>query len=161
VEGIMNCRLLPLVVLVLSVGASTSAQEKAKFMLSEDEQRVIDLTNAERKKKDLPPLKCSQVLCEVAKAHSTNMAKQIKVEHNLDGKSPYDRIKAAGYRYMVAGENLARADVTVEEVMAAWMASQDHRDNILDTEYTEIGIGLVRDEQNTYYTQVFAKPRKK
>jgi uncharacterized protein YkwD len=157
----MKRRLLPLVVICLSLGASPSAQEKSKFMLTDDEQQVIDLTNAERKKKDLPPLKFNQVLCEVARAHSANMVKQAKVEHKLDGKSPYDRIKAAGYRYMVAGENLARADVTVEEVMAAWMASKDHRDNILDAEFTEIGIGLVRDEQNTYYTQVFAKPRKK
>jgi uncharacterized protein YkwD len=156
----MKRRLLPLVVICLSLGASPSAQEKSKFMLTDDEQQVIDLTNAERKKKDLPPLKFNQVLCEVARAHSANMVKQAKVEHKLDGKSPYDRIKAAGYRYMVAGENLARADVTVEEVMAAWMASKDHRDNILDAEFTEIGIGLVRDEQNTYYTQVFAKPKK-
>ena len=152
---------LPLaVLLLLGLGAATSAQDK-KFMLTDEEQRVIDLTNAERKKKDLPPLKFNQVLCEVARGHSSNMVKQAKVEHNLDGKTPYDRIKAAGYRYLLAGENLARADVTIEEVMEAWMASKSHRDNILDAEFTEIGVGLVRDEQNTYYTQVFAKPRKK
>ena len=151
---------LPLVILLLALDVATSAQEK-KFVLSEEEQRVIDLTNAERKKKDLPPVKFNQVLCEVARAHSANMVKQAKVEHNLDGKTPYDRIKEAGYRYAVAGENLARADVTIEEVMEAWMASKSHRDNILDAEFTEIGVGLVRDEQNTYYTQVFAKPRKK
>jgi uncharacterized protein YkwD len=160
VEDIMKRAALPLVFLLLGLGISPGAQEK-KFMLSEEEQRVIDLTNAERKKKDLPPLKFNQVLCEVARAHSANMAKHTKVEHNLDGKTPYDRIKGAGYRYLVAGENLARADVTIEEVMEAWMASKDHRDNILDPEFIEIGIGLVRDEQNTYYTQVFAKPRKK
>jgi uncharacterized protein YkwD len=160
-EGIMKRAVLLLALVILGVEASTQGPEKAKFKPSEDEQRVIDLTNAERKKKDLPPVKFNEVLCEVARAHSANMAKQTKMEHNLDGKTPYERIKGAGYRYVVAAENLARADVTIEEVMEAWMASKTHRENILDPEFVEIGIGLARDEQNTYYTQVFAKPRKK
>jgi uncharacterized protein YkwD len=150
-----------LLLVIIAVSAwPVAAGEQKKFSLSEEEQKILDLTNAERKKKDLPPLKADPVLCEVARAHSANMAKQGAMKHDLDGKSPYDRIKAAGYRYAVAGENLAKGDANPDDVMEAWMDSKDHRENILEPRYTEIGLGLARDGQDIYYTQVFAKPKK-
>jgi uncharacterized protein YkwD len=150
------------VVTVLAAWPWAWAQEKEKgeFTLTEKEQRILDLTNAERKKKDLPPLKADPVLCEVARAHSANMAKQNKMAHELDGKTTYDRVKGAGYRFSWIAENLANGDVGVEEVMEAWMDSKVHRENILDTNFTEVGLGLAQDGQNVYYTEVFAKPRK-
>jgi uncharacterized protein YkwD len=157
----MNRALLAMGALLLLSWPFAAAQEKNDFALSDDEQRLLDLTNAERKKKDLPPLKLNPVLCGVARAHSANMAKQGKMEHNLDGKSPYDRIKASGYKYAVAGENLARGDLPVSDIVETLMKSKTHRENILDPEFTEIGVGLSRDDKKqVYYTQVFATPRK-
>jgi uncharacterized protein YkwD len=140
--------------------ASGTGQDKDKFVLGDDEKNLLELTNLERKKHKLPPLKASPLLCKVARAHSANMAKQGKMDHNLDGKDPYDRIKAVGYKYAVAGENLAVGDLAQEQVMKAWMKSQVHRENILDDEFTEIGLGMAKnDKGKIYYTQVFGTPR--
>jgi uncharacterized protein YkwD len=155
--------LFPMLVLGLSgvlPFGNVAAQDKTKFMLTDDEQNIVDLTNQERKKHHLPALKVNLVLCQVARAHSANMATQNKMEHELDGKTPYDRIKGAGYKYSLAGENLARADVSHEEVMKAWMDSKVHRENILEGEFVETGVGIAkRDKGKVYYTQVFANPR--
>jgi uncharacterized protein YkwD len=137
---------------------------KEKFRLSLEEQRLLDLTNAERKQKDLPPVVPHPLLFKVARAHAANMARLDKMEHNLDGKIPRERVTDSGYRWRYTGENLAYAEVGIEleEVMKGWMESKKHRDNILSPRYTEIGLGLARNEQGlVYYTQVFAKPQKK
>ncbi|HYV39101.1 MAG TPA: CAP domain-containing protein [Gemmataceae bacterium] len=153
---------IALISLVLIGGAwQTAVSQQKDFKLSDAEQKLLDLTNAERAKEKLPPLKFNPVLCEVARAHSANMAKQGKLEHELDGKTPFERIKATGYKYSMGGENVARHRAGLEEVMAGWMKSPGHRDNILSNEYTEIGMGAVTDAKGfVYYTQVFAKPRK-
>src|SRR6266849_8990868 len=81
-----------------------------KVELSEVEQAILDATNKEREKENLPPLKPNKILCEVARAHSANMAKQGKMEHELDGKTPADRVKAAGYIHAHMAENIAVSD---------------------------------------------------
>src|SRR5437667_7522385 len=83
------------------------AAKKDKLVLSAAEQGVIDATNAERKKAGLAPLKPNPKLTDAARAHALNMAKQDKLEHELDGKTPSDRVKAAGYAGRRAGENIA------------------------------------------------------
>lgn len=126
------------------------------------EQRLLALTNEARQQAHLPLLRTSEVLQQVARAHSANMAKQEKLDHILDGKNPFQRLKEAGYRYRRAGENVATGspDFTPEQVFAAWMKSPTHRENILHPEYTEIGIGVARSASgDLYYTQVFGKPR--
>jgi uncharacterized protein YkwD len=141
---------------------SPTKKEKDKFRLTEDEQRLLELTNQERKKHDVPPLGPNPTLFKVARGHSANMARQEKMKHELDGKNPYQRIKAAGYVYYTAGENIAKGEVELEEIMKAWMESPTHRANILNAKFTELGLGLARtDEGMVYYTQVFGTPRKK
>jgi uncharacterized protein YkwD len=127
-----------------------------------DEEKVfVELTNKEREKAKLPPYKINATLCRIARAHSENMARQEKMNHELDGKNPTRRINESGYPWQRVGENIARAeDNTPEEVMLGWMESPHHRDNILHKEFTEIGVGLARKGKDTYYTQVFAKPRR-
>jgi uncharacterized protein YkwD len=133
-----------------------------KFELTPEEKQLVELTNKERKKADLPPLRPSPLLFRAARAHSANMAKQGKLEHDLDGKTPFQRIKATGYRYLRAGENIAMGgadDVTLPEVMKGWMDSKYHRHNLLNPYYTEIGFGrVVNGEGVAYYTQVFGRP---
>ena len=145
----------------LTAARAEDAKEKTKLKLSEDEQQLLELTNAERKKADLQPLAPNPALFKAARDHSANMARQEKMAHELDGKNPYMRIKAAGYRYHYAGENVASGDVDLEDVVKGWMASPPHRKNILSPNFTEIGLGLATSEKReVYYTQVFASPRK-
>jgi len=133
---------------------------ESKFTLSDDEKKLVELVNRERKKHDLAPLQPSPVLCRVARAHAANMAKQGKMAHVLDGKDQFQRIKGAGYKYSYAGENVARGEVAMAEVVQGWMESKVHRKIILGAKYTETGVGLARGaDALIYYTQVFAVPR--
>jgi uncharacterized protein YkwD len=138
------------------------AAQEAPLKLAAEEKEVLELTNVERKNKDLGPLKLSPHLVQVARAHATNMAKQEKMEHKLDGKTPFDRLRDAGYRYARTGENIAAGDPeasTPPLVMKAWMESKNHRDNILQPDFTELGVGTARDRSGRiYYVQVFARP---
>jgi len=147
--------------LCLVLGAADDPPKKLE--LSPAEQAMLDATNKEREKENLPALKPNPVLFEVARAHSANMAKQGKMEHELDGKSPADRIRAAGYEYAYIAENIAvGARMSPAAVVKAWMESQVHRENILNDKCTEIGIGVVKnDKGETYYTQEFGAPKKK
>jgi uncharacterized protein (TIGR03000 family) len=131
------------------------------FKISETEKAIIDLTNAERKKKDLPELKPNPKLFAAARKHSENMARLDKLEHELDGKKPKDRVKEAGYPGGFIGENVAYGPTTAEEVVTGWMNSEGHRDNILNKNFTEIGVGVAKNEKGAqYFTQVFGKPAK-
>src|SRR5262245_16581160 len=144
----------------LVVCLASRAGEPAKFEMTKAEQKLVELTNAERKKKDLAPVKPSPLLFKVARAHSANMAKQAKMAHELDGKNPFQRIKEAGYKYYFAGENVAAGVDELDEIMKGWMESEPHRKNILSEKFTEIGIGIARDKKgDPYYTQVFGKPQ--
>jgi uncharacterized protein YkwD len=155
---------LLLVLGVLGIGAATAQDKNSppKLELSKDEQAILDETNAVREKNKLLALKPNHVLFRAARDHSANMAKQGKMEHNLDGKSPADRLTALGYRYQYMGENIAAGEGWMPAgVVAGWMDSQGHRENILKREFREIGIGIARGKDGTlYYTQVFGTPLK-
>jgi uncharacterized protein YkwD len=129
------------------------------FTPTADEKTLVDLTNKERQKNDLPPLKPNAKLFEAARAHSANMAKQKELKHELDGKDFATRVKEAGYAYGRVGENIAMGPKDFPTVMRLWMESPAHKANILNKDYTEVGIGIARDSEGVpYYTQVFAAP---
>jgi uncharacterized protein YkwD len=150
----------------IRVGSAADDKEKKeppKVELTDDEKLIIELTNKERAKENLPPLKVNPILCSVARAHSTNMAKQEKIDHNLDGKTPGMRTKEGGYNFEVCGENLGKGNkpYTVKLLMKDWMNSKDHREHILEKEFTEIGVGIMQtDKGDRYFTQLFAAPFK-
>src|ERR1700719_1777277 len=83
---------------------ASKAQEKEALKLSEGEQKLLDLINQVRQKKDLPLLRPDPVLFKVARAQSANMARNFKMEHDIEGKTPFDRLKIAGYTYALAAE---------------------------------------------------------
>lgn len=134
---------------------------KGELKLTTDEQAVIDLTNAERKKAegDLKPLKMNPQLMEAARKHAENMAAQDKLDHILDEKNPGDRAKAAGYKSEFVGENIAWNQKAPKAALKAWMESEVHRDNILSADYTEIGAAVAKNKKGQpYWVQVFGKP---
>jgi uncharacterized protein YkwD len=145
------------------LGASeTDKKDQRKVELSKEEQRILELTNQERVKKKLPLLRVHPLLCQVARAHSANMAKQGKMSHNLDGKTPRQRATDAGYKSSGAGENIGRSNVSPDAVMKGWLESKGHRETMLDGDYLEIGIGVVDNGKGLlYYTQLFAIPKEK
>jgi uncharacterized protein YkwD len=142
---------------VISAG-DADKKDVAKVTLTADEQTILDLTNKARAEEKLPLLKMNPTLTEVARAHSKNMAKQGKMDHELDGKKPSDRVNAAGYNWRWVGENIASGEgsPSADEIFKGWMNSPHHKENILRKEYKEIGIGIATNEKGeTYFTQVF------
>ncbi|HDR4885283.1 TPA: serine protease [Bacillus cereus] len=133
--------------------AEQKPAEEAKS-LSEFEQRVVELTNAERAKQGLPALKIDTELSKVARIKSEDMQKNNYFDHNSPTYgSPFDMMKKFGISYTSAGENIAQGQRTPEEVVQAWMNSAGHRANILNNGFTHIGVGYV--ESGNYWTQQF------
>jgi uncharacterized protein YkwD len=122
---------------------------------SEFKQRVIDLTNEERKKAGLSPLSHNAFLESAAQAHADDMQQRDYFEHlTPEGATEGDRIKASGYldqfnlcdcsKSYSVGENLSKGQITAEEAVQTWMDSPLHRDNLLSPNYSEIGIGITQ-----------------
>ncbi|MGD6817564.1 CAP domain-containing protein [Metabacillus sp. 84] len=135
--------------------ASEPKQETAKSgALSEFEQQVVELTNQEREKQGLKPLQVDEELSKVAKEKSADMQKNNYFDHNSPTYgSPFDMMKQFGVEYKTAGENIAMGQKSPEEVVQAWMNSEGHRKNIMNSEFTHIGVGHV--EEGNYWTQQF------
>ncbi|WP_315789600.1 CAP domain-containing protein [Fischerella sp. JS2] len=107
------------------------------------EQQVVKLTNEERAKNGLAPLKENAELNYAADEYAEQMSETGVLSHTgPDGSQPWDRAKTVGYEAQTMGENIARGQKTPEEVVAAWMNSPGHRANILNSKYTEIGVGF-------------------
>lgn len=118
--------------------------------------KVINLTNAERSKQGLAPLQYDSELGKVAQLKSQDMKDKNYFDHTSPTYgSPFDMMKQFGIRYTAAGENIAMGQRTPEQVVNAWMNSTGHRQNILSTQYTHIGVGYVA--LGNYWTQMFIR----
>lgn len=128
--------------------------------------RVVELTNAERAAAGCAALTVNNTLATVAQDHAVDMGENDFFSHSsLDGRSPFDRMRAAGYRFSAAAENIAAGYQTPESVVAGWMASSGHRANILNCNYTQIGVGyfLMSPDSGSvnyyhYWVQNFGRP---
>lgn len=136
---------------------TTSTQPKqttTTSAVSAYEQKVVDLTNQERAKQGLPALKLDTELSKVARTKSQDMLNKGYFSHTSPTYgSPFDMMKQFGITYRSAGENIAKGQKTPEEVVNAWMNSEGHRANILNSSYTHIGVGYVAN--GNYWTQMF------
>ena len=113
---------------------------------------VLEMTNRERMAKGLAPLILDPLLTQAAQAHADDMRAKNYFSHtDLHGGQPWDRTRATGYISDLVGENIAWGQHSPREVMTAWMGSEGHRENILDTGYRAIGVGVAGD----YWVQVF------
>lgn len=148
---------------VLVVLAPLSLPSSSLFSSSITPANIISLTNQERKNFGLKGLKKNAALTDAANAKARDMLAHSYFAHNSpDGKTPWDWIKASGYHYLKAGENLAVNFHTAEDVDSGWMASASHRANIINPGYTEIGVGTATGEYEgvsaTFVVQMFGDP---
>jgi uncharacterized YkwD family protein len=121
------------------------------------QQEVLNIVNKERAAKGLSALKFNAELSKVATTKSQDMIDKGYFAHNSPTYgSPFDMMKQFGITYKTAGENIAMGQKTPQEVMTAWMNSEGHRKNILNSSFTEIGIGIAKDKSGRlYWTQMF------
>jgi uncharacterized YkwD family protein len=129
------------------------------FSLKAEEARMLELVNQERAKAGVPALQAHQKLTEVARLKSADMVKLNYFAHQSPTYgSPFDMMRSFGISYTLAGENLAMA-ASVDRAHTALMNSSGHRANILNANYTHIGIGLAQGSRSQYYTQMFIRAR--
>lgn len=124
---------------------------------------IFALTNRERIRADLSPLRRNAQLTRAAQIQADQMAAAGKLSHEIAGArypSMSSRLKAVGYTPRASGENIAEGYTSGAALVAGWMTSPAHRANILSAKYTETGVGTARSKSGrTYHAQLFGQPR--
>jgi uncharacterized protein YkwD len=125
-------------------------------------QQIISLTNQQRAANGLAPLSVSTQLTQEAQIQANQMASLRDMNHTLP-QAQYptlqNRAAAVGYSYSWLGENIAFNYSSPQTVMNAWMQSTEHRANILESNFTQIGVSVALDANGLpYFAQEFGRP---
>ena len=127
--------------------------------LTTEEKTIVDRTNAERKQAGLPPLMINPKLMQMACDQCQSMSRLQQLSHSIEGRSFSVRLMESGYDSASAGENIAEGQLNASEAVQDWMHSPGHRANILNRQYTQIGVAMVTSRSGQrFYAQVFARP---
>ncbi|KKU83731.1 MAG: hypothetical protein UY10_C0003G0062 [Microgenomates group bacterium GW2011_GWA2_47_8] len=123
-------------------------------------EQLLIATNAKRQEAGLSILGLNASLSQAAAKKAEDMfAKDYWAHTSPSGATPWEFVTAAGYQYAVAGENLAKNFSTSQAVIDAWIASPSHRDNLLKSNYKDIGFaivnGVLNGEETTLVVQMF------
>ncbi len=121
----------------------TAPGESAAKGAKDDDQGMFQMINAARAAEQLLPLARDAALDRLARMHSEEMLRARMVGHDVGGGDPAARIKAAGIKARVAGENVASAG-SLENAHRALWASPSHRGNLLLDKFTRVGVAVVR-----------------
>ena len=153
-----------LVVAVTAVPSRVAVgQTVPKTASARMEARVLDRVNKARADNGLAKLRADARLSDVAREYSCRMARDDVFSHTSPtGGTLRERIRAAGYHYTAAGENLAKtvnARYPIERAVQGWLKSEGHRNNIMSTEFTMTGVGICHRETTYYFTQIFLRPQ--
>ena len=135
----------------------STPEQKPSTDFSSYQQQVLDLVNAERTKRGISALTLDSNLSSVATKKSQDMVNKNYFDHTSPTYgSPFDMMKQFGISYRTAGVNIAKGQKTPQEVVTAWMNSEGHRKNILNPNFTNLGVGIAKDSKGTtYWTQMF------
>jgi uncharacterized protein YkwD len=159
----LNSTLTPSSFLPLIIKAPSNVQTPEQYQRA---QEVINLVNTERTTAGCAPLASNDQLTVAAQSHSEDMALNNFFSHTSPNPSQATldmRIASVGYNASLNAENIAAGNSTSTSVMNGWMSSGGHRDNILNCNYTDIGVGYYYEANDSrgyrhYWTQVFARP---
>lgn len=137
----------------------------------EIEIKIIELTNRQREKRNLPPLIIDPYLTIASRNHSYEMLRKGYFSHispTYYNRTPSIRIYNSGVVQYKTGENIAlnmgtlvpilvlnNPDSLARIIVNKWMESPHHRDNILNSEYTNIGVGAIYRDTILKVTQNF------
>jgi len=140
--------------------STTQTPPQTQTSVPSDVMQVVNLVNSERSKAGLSPLKLSVSLDKMASAKAADMRDNNYFDHTSPTYgSPFNMMTQFGVSYSYAGENIAAGQQSPTEVMNAWMNSSGHRANILNPNYTEIGVGIASGgSYRTYWVQEFIRP---
>ncbi|PZV06933.1 MAG: hypothetical protein DCF32_08640 [Leptolyngbya sp.] len=156
--ALVGAGLLPVAIVPAAIAqrpSTTAAQTNAAIA-----QEILRLVNIERQRVNAPPLVLNDKLTAAAQRHAQDMATSRRMSHTgSDGSTMRSRIDATQYNWSTIGENVAMGQPTAAAVIAAWMNSPGHRQNMLNPAFTELGVGYAIGANRPYWAQVFARPR--
>ncbi|MDB5164073.1 MAG: hypothetical protein JWS12_691 [Candidatus Saccharibacteria bacterium] len=129
-----------------------SAQGVLAYATNTSVDGLLQETNNQRASSGQKSLSLNSKLVSAAQAKAADMVAKNYWSHTTpSGQQPWIFVDAAGYRYQKAGENLAYGFTTSSYTVAGWMNSPSHRDNMLDSNFSEVGFGIANaaDYQST------------
>lgn len=130
--------------LLLSGGWSNARKDVLGYATDISASSLLSGTNSQRVANGLGSLALNSLLSQAAQNKAADMAAKDYWSHTSpDGSTPWTFINAVGYSYQSAGENLAYGFATSSETITGWMNSPSHRENVLGSNYTEVGFGIV------------------
>jgi uncharacterized protein YkwD len=145
---LLAAALLPFALAALASPSDGGASESL-------EKEMARLVNIEREARGIPPLQYIPALAEVARQHSRAMLDSGKFSHQADGRQMEERIGQAVNDVCKFGENITK-HYTIDYAISDLMGSSGHRGNLLNPEFTAIGIGIVKGNGGfLYITQDF------
>ncbi len=155
-----------LLLLAFSQNAFSEESEIGPVQQSEKigkmETLILSEVNEVRKSHDKPPLEGDETLNRIAREYSRKMIRKDFFSHSSPSDQMVsDRLTQAGLDFHMVAENLAmnrNVDKPAKDLVAEWMDSPSHRKNILNGEYTLSGIGIWREKDLYYFTQIFLRP---
>jgi len=143
--GVAAFRGVPLYVFLFAWPEQESWQAQAEPLRDLGRQRtaLLAAVNAARRAAGRPPLAGDPRLDAAAQAHAEDMLARSYYSHDgPDGSTPRSRVEAAGFPAASVAENIAARHLAADETVAGWMASSDHRRNLLDPRFTSLGAGV-------------------
>ncbi|HEX5871104.1 MAG TPA: CAP domain-containing protein [Longimicrobium sp.] len=118
-------------------------------------EEMVALVNAHRRSVRCPELVWMQTAANAAQGHADDMARRNYFDHRSpEGLGPVDRLRAHGVSYRAMGENIAQHPGTARDVLAGWLASPGHRQNLDNCAYTHHGVGM----HAGYWTHLLVTP---
>jgi uncharacterized protein YkwD len=125
------------------------------------QRQARDLVNRERRRAGCDDVTVDRRLIVAANRHAADMARRGYFAHeDPHGDRAGERVADAGYEWSRFGENIARGQDSVYDVVDGWMNSPEHRENILDCRLHQVGVGLAFSADRTpYWVQDFATPQ--
>lgn len=152
------------VLFALSLQTYFEKQTSVLDDLASMRNQMLVRLNKERTDAGISPIDLNPLLSLAAQGHADDMFNRSYYGHATpEGASVFDRVSATGYLPQTTSENIAKNQFSVTEVMDSWMASEGHRKNMLDPDFTEAGFGLAygrgADGYAILWVQDFAVPR--
>jgi hypothetical protein len=135
---------------------------KTAYLAGVSPEKIIELTNIEREKQNIEPLLANQILAQAANDKALSIFQNQIFGHNIGSKKFSQWIKDAGYNYIYAGENLAINFITDQGIVDAWMKSPLHMKNVINQNFKEIGVAVVKgnfeNAETILVVQIFGTP---
>lgn len=156
--------------LVVMLGFAINALWSAKsgvlsYATSVSQTSLLQETNIQRSGQGRSALALNSLLAQAAQDKANDMASRNYWSHATpEGTQPWQFVSAVGYKYLTAGENLAYGFDTSSATVAGWMNSPGHRDNLLNSNYKEVGFGIANnadyqgDGEQTIVVAMYAAP---